>query len=232
MDELELLYEDEFLRVQAKLNDRADRTVLCFTGIGKAISGDTVQMVEFYRASTADANAVFIIDKTRSWGNRIDFDRLITALTPLTAGRRLYTIGNSMGGFLAILMSSFLDVRCTVAFVPQFSVDAEVMPEETRWEVYRSQIARYRYPSLDGHFNASAKYYLFHSGKEKDRNHWEKMPSAPNVKQFVFRDFGHGAAKRLKVMGLLDTVIGQCFEEKDPTAILKANFDSDSLLLL
>ena len=232
MDELQLLYEDEFLRVQAKLVEGAERTVLAFTGVGKAISGDTVQMVEFYRASTAGANAVFIIDKTRSWGNRIDFERLVSILTPVTAGRRVCTIGNSMGGFLAVLMSSFLDVRCTVAFVPQFSVDADVMPEETRWEIYLNEITKFRYPSLDGHFNTRAKYYLFHSGKEKDRPHWEKIPSAPNIKQFVFQNFGHGAVKHLKAMGLLDSIIGQCFDEIDPTDMLTSRFDSDGLLLL
>ena len=62
------IIDDEHLRVGV-INNPSDSTVLCFSGIGEIVRGVDIQSPEFVRASNSNGNAIFIIDKDRSWGN-------------------------------------------------------------------------------------------------------------------------------------------------------------------
>src|SRR5437868_4250885 len=128
------LVNDENIRVSV-IEQNSSTVTLCFTGVGHAIGGVDVQSEEFLNASKM-ATCLFIIDKKRSWGNSIDFESLGKVIGPYIEARTVNTIGNSMGGFLAVLATRFFPVDVAVAICPQFSVSKRIIPTESRFDSY------------------------------------------------------------------------------------------------
>nr|WP_236638387.1 alpha/beta hydrolase [Mangrovicoccus ximenensis] len=206
--------ESDALRVLAR--DPPDsgqkRILLSFTGIGNQMGGMQVQEPEFFTAGNAFDNIFFISDLMRSWGNAYDFAALCDRLGPHLAGREVCALGNSMGGFLAILAAAHLDIEAVAAFVPQFSVAPHVVPEETRWREHVGAIRDWRVPSLDGRFNRRTRYHVFSGNTGEERVHSRLFPVQPNLFHAVPRRSGHRLAKKLKERGVLRDVISAAWE--------------------
>ncbi|MFZ5548504.1 MAG: hypothetical protein ACOZJX_07410 [Pseudomonadota bacterium] len=217
----ELLHEDANVRLTIARNE-SEHLTLCFTGVGHAMGGVDVQDEEFHRASSG-ATAVYVIDKHRSWGNRLDFPDIAQRLAPLAAGRRVCALGNSMGGFLAILMSRFMTLQSVVAIVPQFSVSKAVVPSEDRWDRYVDQIREWRFESLEGSFLPGTNYYVLAGYTALESRQLDLFPSAPNIHKIFFqgRRFEHNVAMELKAAGLLYPVIADCFDGSTAEGIVE-----------
>ncbi|WP_138468609.1 hypothetical protein [Poseidonocella sp. HB161398] len=205
---------NEDLRVLAR--ERPDpaqkRILLSFTGIGNRMGGMDVQSPEFFSAGNAFDNILFISDLKRSWGNNFDLAALCARLAPYLEGREIYALGNSMGGFLAIASTCHLPVTAVAAFVPQFSVVPELVPEETRWQDYISGISEWRIPSLEGRFNATTRYYVFSGSTAEEGIHASRFPVQPNLFHARLRPATHGLARALKDEGTLRDVISAVWE--------------------
>lgn len=212
MNEFVSLYQDATLDVRADIEQLSAReaVVLSFTDVGLSTRGGG-QQIEFIRSSVNQGGVIFVTDLARSWGNAIDFRVLAKVLAPYVDGRTVYAIGNSMGGFLAILATSFLPISVVVAFAPQWSVSPEVVPDETRWPRWRERILDFRFPSLEGHFHDRATYYAFAGGAPSEERHWRHFPNKPNVNTFVFPGVQHNIAPTLKLSGVLHELIAQAF---------------------
>lgn len=208
------LLRDNSVLVEARNgpNTPGDRVLLSFTGVGHGLGGVDVQRAEFFRAGNGFANTIFVTDITRSWGNSLDFDAIGSALAPYLEGREAYALGNSMGGFLAVLASQFWPMKRVVCFVPQYSVRPKVIPKEARWREYRDAIVKWRYSSLEGSFAPETEYYLFSGRKGPDWRQWRRFPDLPNVQNVLFSSLGHRAAVKLKRAGVLDPLIEACFD--------------------
>jgi hypothetical protein len=131
------VFENEYLRItarQALSDERSGGVLLSFTGVGHAMGGIDVQQPEFFGAGRGFDNIIFVSDLTRSWGNHIDFPLLAERVAPFIAGRRVFCIGNSMGGFLAILASRYIEIEASISFAPQYSINPETAPWEDRWK--------------------------------------------------------------------------------------------------
>lgn len=216
-----LLHEDAALKVTAIDRPEARALVLCFTGIGHALGGIDTQRAEFVGTMAAlGAAAAFVFDKTRGWGNRVDFAKVAEIVAPIAPGARILGLGNSMGGFNAILMSNFAPMEICVAFAPQFSVMPGVVPGETRWRDHVDRIDHFRFPSLDGQFNARTRYVTVNGDDEAERAHWSRFPALPNARHLVVRGLGHEAAAGLKAAGVLGPFLAAAFEGRDPTSAL------------
>lgn len=72
-----------------------------------------------FTSSNLEKTKNFIIDKRRSWGNSLDWDRLGEVVDQVARGGQITTLGNSTGGFLAILAAGMLNAAQAVAFAPQ-----------------------------------------------------------------------------------------------------------------
>lgn len=199
----------------------SEHAILCFSGIGHRVGAVDIQGDEFVRA-TQGATTIFIADLQRSWGNNFDFDDVVALIEPYTRGRRLHALGNSMGGFLAILASRFPPLETVIAFCPQFSVNPAIVPE-TRWGDYIRAIRHWRYPSLDGAFMDRTRYYLFGTPSGKDGKQLALMPQGPNIARFWFADpeAAHHEAAYLKEDGLLYDVVAACLAGQTREAIAK-----------
>ncbi|KAA1174686.1 hypothetical protein FWJ25_04660 [Marinobacter salinexigens] len=209
---MKVLLDNDFIKISVR--ERSSKNVvLCFTGIGHAMGAVDVQGEEFFNISSM-ATTVFIIDKQRSWGNNFDFLELRELLSPYTEGKVVFSLGNSMGGFLSILASKFFDVRSVVAFVPQFSVSPKVVPDERRWRRYVDNIKAWRYESLDGAFLDGVNYYIISAVNDVELIQLKLFPDGDNVRKIIFYgdEFGHNVAAPLKKVGALYGVIDSCFK--------------------
>lgn len=189
--------------------DDVERVIISFTGIGHAMGGIDVQKVEFAGFSLRQSGVGFITitDKKRSWGNNLDVGALVKLVRDLADDRPIHLIGNSMGGFLAILFSGGLKARSTLAFAAQFSVLHDIMPDEHRWDRYVRSIRQWRYPSLDGMFDKDCVYQMVHGSHASEKRHWSRMSRGPNIHHFVVAQSGHNVASRLKEVGVLDQIV-------------------------
>jgi hypothetical protein len=207
-----ILIDNEDIRVTAILNECEDVT-LCFTGIGHRTDELEVQTEEFFSLSKR-STVFFITDKKRTWGNRVDFALLCSLLETYIKGRPINTIGNSMGGFLAILATCFFEIRVALAFVPQFSVSKKIIPDETRFDQYVEKISNWKYESLKDCFNDKTHYYILAgTSSEIEAQQINLFPSKKNIEKLFFLnpEFDHKVAQKLKEFGILHQVIAECF---------------------
>ena len=198
---------------------------LCFTGVGNAIGGIDIQSFEFLSCSK-NSTTIFIVDRKRSWGNQINFDGFINSITKYIEGKTINTIGNSMGGFLAILVTRFIPVSSCVAFVPQYSVSKRIVPNENRFDKYVDKILEWRYESLFGFFNKKTSYYIFFgSDNAIEDEHRKLFPVQKNIHLFLFTEnmWAHRVAKKLKEYQILYPTIKSCFELASPNEIISKN---------
>ena len=213
--DVDLFYEDEFLKITYLDNANSNRCLIAFTGVGHAMGGIDVQREEFF-SQNAMGMIIWITDKRRSWGNNLKIKEISNAIKSLIDEREVFVIGNSMGGFLAILFSSSLKAKRVMAFVPQFSVSPKIVPSENRWMNYRNEIKKFVYEDLSHSFRDSIKYALLMGSGGNEEIHYHKFSDfshKPNVHIFKFVDSNHNVARYLKELNVLNECINTFFGE-------------------
>ena len=217
---LSTLYDDPLIKISI-IENGYDKSILCFTGVGHALNGIDVQSEEFLKA-TCQATTIFIIDKERSFGNNINFSLMKCIIFPYIQGKVLYTLGNSMGGFLAILATKFFNIDVSISFVPQYSVSKNIFPHENRWDAYVNNISFFKFESLDNAFNEQTTYYIFGGIGGPDDKHLYKFPRRENVHTILIKSpaYHHQVAKKFKQDGQLYNVINDCMHKMPPEAII------------
>lgn len=215
----ETVFEDNDMAV-LHVAGRDDEAIVAFTGVGHQLGGIDLQTPEFAR-SDGDETKFFVIDKQRSWGNNIDWSVLSQLVRDKVPNARLMTLGNSMGGFLAILAVPLMGAQKAIAFAPQWSVDPAVVPNEERWKEYRSEIAVFQHSDLSAAAEQPAWAHVFFGNGDKDRVHLEHFKAA-GFSPVVLREGGHNVAKYLKETDLLYPVINACRNGEDPRHLLSS----------
>lgn len=203
------LYEDEFIKV-VQLPGCRKKCMVSFTGIGHSLGGIDLQSPEFTKSST-QYNKLFIIDKNRSWGNAIDWQKLEKILHGHIQDADTTMLGNSMGGFLAILSAHRFNAKNVIAFAPQWSIDPDIVPTENRWWKYRKSINQIIYRDLSKSFNPKTQYDIFFGGGPEDAKHIQFFPGhLRNVNVNVIPGCDHNVAAYLKERGTLYSTIEAC----------------------
>ena len=204
---------------------------ICFTGIGHAVGGVDIQSFEFLKSSQ-NSTTIFIVDRKRSWGNNIIFDDVLNAIAKYIEGKIVNTIGNSMGGFLAVLITRYITTKNAIAFVPQFSVNKKIVPNEMRFDSYVNKITNWKHESLLYSFNETTNYYIFFG--EDDPNDVEQrkfFPIKKNIFIFLFKNigWGHNVAQKLKESKVLYSTIENCLEQINPDLIISKNLSEHNV---
>jgi hypothetical protein len=217
---MQTLIDNDAMKLSVVENP-SDHVTLCFTGIGHRYGGIDVQSEEFFKSSN-QATSIFIIDKQRSWGNNIDFEEVRGVVNSIANGKSINAIGNSMGGFLAILATKFIDIRNVLAFVPQYSVHKDIFPKENRWDKYVVEIKNWYFKDLNGAFNSKTNYYVLAGVGGMDDQHLELFPNGANIHKIYFRNraFLHRVSEKLKEENILYDVIFDGFAGKSATEII------------
>lgn len=209
MSEREILIDDDELEL-SWLDGRSDRLVVSFTGIG--LKDRPVQGIEFPRIASADgANKVaFVVDRKRSWYNTPGLiGRVVEAIRALAARkgvRRIVTLGNSMGGYGAVLFANPLGAERAISFVPQFTMNDKVVREH-RWQEYKAAMASFAVDSLAGSMAPPTRFFVLHGGRGQDRKQYMPFPQGPHIDHYILPLRTHAAATKMKQTGVLDPLI-------------------------
>jgi len=204
----EMLLNDADLRITfLPGNLPSGAAIISFAGIGRGLGG--LQFEEFARTLTGQPgqhDIYFVIDKNRSWYNRAT-DKLEAVLLPHLAGRRLVTLGNSMGGFGALLFATrWPGCEAAIAFVPQYSVHPHIVPNERRFLEWVRAIGEWRFLTCLGDAPpACRRLALFGLGQERDMEHHALFQAArsPGLDVLGIGETGHDLAAHLRDQGAL-----------------------------
>jgi len=217
-----IIHEDNVCAIYVD-NQAGSTCLVAFTGIGHGTGGIGVQRPEFVKAGL-EGPRIFVLDKTRSWGNALDIDKICGMIHPYAQGRRLVTLGNSMGGFLAILFSGPLGATNCLTFSPQWSVDPAIIPSEDRWLAYRAKIRIFHYPDLSDSFGPSCRYDIVFGDGALELRHAERFPADhPNLSLFHVQGADHNVAAALKNAGALNEAVVASLTGQPLQALLKTS---------
>ena len=177
---LRTVFEDSHLRITVR-DAAGGRGIVAFTGIGSNLGSLPQEEFVATLAEMPDAGPIFfVVDKARSWYNDVREDpaSLINSALAHRNVAASVAIGNSMGGFGAIAYGPRIET-CTriVAFSPQYSVKADIVPFERRWRAERSAIARWTVPTACGHPNAPDLVLVAGGRSARDLKHVELIRS-------------------------------------------------------
>lgn len=233
---MDLLIDDEQLQVTfergAGERGAGGRTVFSFAGVG--FGDGYVQKAEFGRSLTigdGDRNDVYyLIDRHRSWFN--DTDAAIRGfLAETSPAGEVFTLGNSMGGFGALLYGRQIpNCRAAIAFAPQFSVRKSIVPKEKRWRIFTSRISNWVVETCIPPTppNTASSFIFFGSHDIRDWRHADLFRKALTGDDAIF--FIHGCrhdvasylARKEALAPLLDSIINEGARAEDVSAFLRA----------
>lgn len=192
------VYEDEFLKI-TQINGISDENLTVAISSSPRI-GETEAPEEFILHATDNSNAVFVIDKTNSFGNHFDWDILISTVKELAGNRKIRAVGFCLGGFLSIALSKHIKIDSIVAITPQYSILPEYMNEGSfMLELYTQHVKEWKIETLDGCFMEHTQYYIFENNEPDDVVQQKWFPfHLDNVRMFNFGDsFHHGLPGQL-----------------------------------
>jgi hypothetical protein len=212
------LHEDPLLKISWLPGD-GPFCVINFIGVGHHHGGIDSQSEDFKKLDGHLGPRIFVFDKTRSWGNKIEIETIKSVIAPHMNGRRIVTLGVSMGGFLAVAHSEALGAETCIALAPQYSMKPDIVPHEQRWQEYTSRISEWKIPSLEGRFASSCRYYCMFTGILDEAEHMVRFPPLDHVHRFCLPGQEHNTAAILAKMGLLYPFIQACLDQADPEAM-------------
>lgn len=194
--------------------------VIAFAGVMGGLGGiDVPEFSKSLRAGAAERDVIFVRESPPAWYNSAD-ENLIATLAAAGTGKRVLTLGNSMGGFAAILFALLLPGPCrSLSFVPQLSIHRDEVPFEPRWKSHAEAMAVWRYrtclPAAQNRAKGAAHLLICGSGDPADIRHVERiLEEAANPAMALIVDgSGHEVAQYLKahdaLVPLLDALMGE-----------------------
>jgi pimeloyl-ACP methyl ester carboxylesterase len=186
---------------------RSDRLILAFSGVGER--HHAIQTPEAIKLTGWDGenHVLFISDASRSWMNTAGLAQAIVAAVQSLVDQlhpaRIIAFGNSMGGTMALIFAGLFPLDNVLAMVPQFSVNAEVMPQENRWQHFRRNIAEWPYPSVPPLQDNPAQIMILHGGDKFEMLHAKRFAVPAGVDHYVMPPHGHNLAAALKKQKVL-----------------------------
>ena len=212
-------FPDPYSVTEFPADQRVQPMVVAFGGGQSGLGG--IEINEFAKSLGAPGGrrgVLFVRERQPRWYNSAD-DRLIETLQSASAGRRLVTLGNSMGGFAAILFSLLLPgASRSISFCPQFSVCPEIVSFERRWRDKVAKIESWKFPTcLPDAWNQpknTAHFLFLGEDTEDDLRHAELIVSAAKNPAIAFRvgGCGHDVARFLKGRNLLVPLLDELIE--------------------
>ncbi|MGR3806191.1 alpha/beta hydrolase [Marinibacterium profundimaris] len=155
-----------------------DMAVVAFTGIGHGMGA--IQQDEFIGSALGeDRNHVIsVIDKDRSWYSAPGMqERIVATLRALKAElgvRRVVCLGNSMGGFGALLFAERIGADTAIGFVPQYTMRNDF--GERRWANFREKMVNDNLDTLGPHLNGRTRAYAVFGAEDlRDRLHVQRI---------------------------------------------------------
>jgi hypothetical protein len=223
--------------------------IVAFGGINHGI-GVGIPPFEFLHSLSAHGcDAVFVRDPRQAWyqlgidgigGNVPD---IADWLRRRCQGYlRSVAVGNSMGGYAALLLGRLADLDVTIAFNPQTTIAASdrAALNDRRWQPL---IERVHARSTDSPYhdvraalmNSSASgpqnLMFFGADCREDAAHAMRLAGEPGCHLFAVRDTRHQAVKLLRDSGILARIFGMICDPNRSLVSLLDDLRTDARLL-
>lgn len=214
---MKIIHENDRYRIACEKGDN-ETLVIAFSGIELRL-GD-IQKEEFQKtlhATNQNNHICYVIDKKRSWYNFIESEiaEKLNQLIAKISSNKVVTLGNSMGGYGAIIFAGKLNhCKTAIAFCPQYSVNPSITPFETRWAQYRDNLTQFSTNDVSTEITDDVTYNIFFGNLEKrDKKHCRLFEALnkPNIKINVIAGSSHNVAGYLKEQVILADTIINCF---------------------
>lgn len=185
----------------------AEALVISFASIGHDVS--QVPSPEFLGSASASGRpALFLADESRSWANAPGMIPLLeAAIARVRQAQRIsqiLLIGQSMGGFAALIAASRIKVDAVMAISPQFTVDPSIIADD-RWAIWTDRISLHNHRHAP--LAADCRITLMH-GLRDDQAQALAFPEAGHIDHILFPELGHSdLAPHLKSRGCLPGLI-------------------------
>lgn len=195
------------------------RLVVSCSGPGSPFS--KIPAPEFVDAAPmgGTAHALFLSDPARSWMNGDGVAQAmvdtITRYCDEQGIEEVVTIGQSMGGFAALVLPDLLPVTTAIAFSPQFSMDPAKVPEETRWRGYAERIDTWRFDCVGPLRADGTAYVIVHGANPVEAVHWLRFPHrGGKFDHFILAGQSHNIAPLLAKRQILPRVLRMAVQGK------------------
>lgn len=211
--------------IEIELSERGKNLYIFFGGIAAGIA---MPPFEFYNASKIiDEHKIFIRDFSQCWyqGGLPSISNDIYSTAEFIKNQiesinpeKVYFVGNSMGGYAAILFSRLIDTGEVIAFAPQtfISLFLRMKHCDTRWKkqilnTYRISFLKRKVWNLKPlllRSNKNRKISVFVSVADKlDHIHASHIADIPGVTVYEFDGGGHNVVKWLREQGKLPAIM-------------------------
>jgi len=206
---------------------RPSRTLLVAFGGMQGLIG--MPPFEFFKASgEIPVKRLFVRDLRQAWyhrgipGHGADLDGVVAALGELLGEydvERLVMVGNSAGGYAALLFGSLLGADVVLAFAPQTVIDLQTLAgmDDHRWDEQLQELADSgdldeRFSDLQAALPAArrgrTRYELYYDETfDIDRRHAERIAAVEGVELHGIDGGRHGVAREMRETGELDRVL-------------------------
>lgn len=210
MQEIFEVHDDGTLRISAVPGD-SQRLVVALSGVGTR-RHEMPPPELLGSAIGQDRNHVLLVsDKSRSWMNGPGIaERIVATIEAYKSNfpiEEVVTMGNSMGGFAAIVLAGLTEVDVAIAFAPQYSVSPDHLPGERRWAFFTRQIQTFHFPAIDAYPEGETAFYVFHGDDELERMHATRFPHDMRAHHFIFPGRDHNFAVELRKTGDLGKLV-------------------------
>lgn len=210
----------------------SENLLVTFGGINRGLG---IPVFEFFNSlKEINCDKIFLRDFKQAWYhnginekiNNIDYIR--KSLQKIIRDNN-YTktcfLGNSMGGYAAILFGSMINVNTIISFSPQTFIDKwnRFLTFDTRWKKQLSYVYTYtnkkiKYFDLKKHLKTvpsfSGSITIYYCPKQRlDKIHAERLKGCAEITLVQINNGGHDVVKILRDTGELKSVITKVFEK-------------------
>lgn len=217
---------------EAILTDIIGRNSL-LVSFGGIYQGLGIPVFEFFNSlSNLNCDKIFIRDFHQAWYHRglNDHIQSIDDLKGYLEGiiknyhySSVCMIGNSMGGYAALLFGKLLHADRIISFAPQTFIDRlhRIIYLDQRWRKQISTIHKYaqKQPKyfdlkhlLKMGMHESRITIFYSSGHRLDSCHAERLKGIQNVELISFNEGGHQIVKKIRENGELIRLLSECLE--------------------
>lgn len=209
----------------------AKHLLVSFGGIQAGLG---IPVFEFFN-SIADISCdkIFLRDFEQAWyqigvDNELNSFEKVANYLKETIRKNKYDkvcfMGNSMGGYAAILFGSYLSVDQVISFAPQTFIDKwkRRLYKDGRWSEQINRI--HASPSknkifhdlkkhLKNHSSAKTKIHIYFSPTDKlDKKHASRLKHFSNITLHSVNKGGHAVVKTIRDSGELNTLLSSFFK--------------------
>ena len=220
LPEPSVLLENDELRLRIQVGT-SDTLVVAFTGIGHKMGSSLNNEFAGTASQRGENSVIFVADMLRSWFSRPGMmetiSREVVRFAKARGIKRIMTIGNSMGGYGALLLPAFAKVDVAIGMSPQLTMHHKLLPEK-RWRRFRPNMYKPNLWSLNDKLVHETKYYaLFGSDQAEDMLHSAALKPHTNLVHRNVAGAGHNLSGLLRQAGLLGVIVDAMLAGDDQT---------------